>query len=247
MTKYSPLFRDQEKYAGEKYVESDTQLDHSQTSWLTGLSTRFHEALDLKKNLFALLWCLQAVLLLCSGTMLYIASCRLQESQKKCVEHVSAWSPGLDAVQYESQVFRGSLYHHSAWKGTPRPELDALWHRVGQVGSISITDEEVRRLGKDPDYTIRWPEVYGGGHVASVEVFHHLHCLVSIRLQALRRFEHAIEFVSPAVLTENSQNFLRKSTYRDYYDDIEPSFAESTSDVRRHQGELFSVSVIGIC
>ena len=43
---------------------------------------------------------------------------------------------------------------------------------------MSITEDEVRRLGKDPEYVVKWPESLGGGHVASVEVFHHLHCLV---------------------------------------------------------------------
>lgn len=105
-------------------------------------------------------------------------------------------------------IFRGSLYHHSKWKGEPRPELDEAWRQVGQgkfictqrkclhalnaecitfvVGAMSITEEQVRRLGKDPDYVVKWPDSLGGGHVASVEVFHHLHCLVRYSLLVWR-------------------------------------------------------------
>ena len=129
--------------------------------------------------LLSLSWLFQVALFLSSATMLYIATSRWRQSNQSCLSEVSQWSPGLEAVEYKSLTFRGSLYHTSAWKGEPRPELDSLWHRVGQVGIMSISADEVRRLGKDPDYVVKVPDDLGGGHVASVEVFHHLHCLAS--------------------------------------------------------------------
>lgn len=127
----------------------------------------------------------QIVLFSISASMLYAAYQHSTTNNHDCLFAVSAWSPGLEAVKYETRIFEGSLYHNSPWKGEPRPELDALWHRVGQVGAMSISAEEVRRLGKDPDYVVKWPPDLGGGHVVSVETFHHLHCLVS----CLRRNE----------------------------------------------------------
>jgi hypothetical protein len=47
-----------------------------------------------------------------------------------------------------------------------------------------ITANEVRAIGKDPEKAVRFPEEYGFGsdaYMASVEVFHHIHCLDKLR------------------------------------------------------------------
>ena len=160
-----------EKSNPSSYETSNASLFHRWTSQ--------ERSSKLSTLLLSLLWLFQVALFLYSATMLHIATSRWRQSNQSCLSEISQWSPGLEAVEYESLTFRGSLYHRTAWKGEPRPELDSLWHRVGQVGIMSITAEEVRRLGKDPDYVVKVPEELGGGHVASVEVFHHLHCLAS--------------------------------------------------------------------
>lgn len=174
MANYTPLLQQPEK----EEATLDSDIDHSISATFLHRWTNRQRQTKNSTLLTSLIWLFQLMLLLSSSLMLYIATSRLRQVKQGCLSEVSAWSPGLEAVEYESLTFRGSLFHKSAWKGQPRPELDALWHRVGQVSVMSITADEVRRLGKDPDYVVKWPEEQGGGHVASVEVFHHLHCLV---------------------------------------------------------------------
>jgi hypothetical protein len=174
MANYTPLL--------QQDGQSDESASRSQDALTSSLYRRWASSERSQKPsilLLSLLRLFQVALFLSSAAMLYTATSRWRRSNQTCLSTVSQWSPGLEAVEYESLTFRGSLYHRSPWKGEPRPELDALWHRVGQVGAMSVTADEVRRLGKDPDYVVKWPEELGGGHVASVEVFHHLHCLVS--------------------------------------------------------------------
>jgi len=174
MANYIPLIQQDEKL---EVSDSDTtELQHQM--WARpSINAGIFE--NRSSVLRALSWTFQVMLFAASMTLFFWA--RISGSDTNCIPMttISAWSPALEAVEYESHTFAGSPYHHSLWKGPPTPELDALWSRVGQVGAMSISGEEVRRLGKDPDYVIKWPEDLGGGHVVSVEVFHHLHCLVS--------------------------------------------------------------------
>ena len=204
MSNQTPLLLQNEKAEDEALLETEADSSSRQTRQTRRTSIRTR---GLSKMMWPVIWFFQILLLTLSATMLYIATSRLQDARDSMLSDISQWSPGLEAVEYESRTFRGSLYHLSPWKGAPDDELDALWYRVGQIGAMSITSDEVERLGKDPTLVVKWPEEAGGGHVASVEVFHHLHCL----------------------------NFIRKSTYRAYYNDKDISFTESEAKIRRHQ------------
>ena len=68
------------------------------------------------------------------------------------------------------------------YTGTPSPEIDAEWAKIGlDPPGIRLDEEDVRRLNKSdmpgrPLHKI--PEEFGGGYLAMLEVFHLLHCLV---------------------------------------------------------------------
>lgn len=185
--------------------------------------TKFCKPSYFTKAIHVASWTVQLLLLALSASMLYLS--RFENASQRCLSlsDVSSWTPAFEAVEYEPQTFRGDLYHVSPWKGQPNAELEALWARVGQVGAMSISTDEVRKLGKDPDFVIRWPEEYGGGHFASVEVFHHLHCLVR-------------KSMSLAHSADCRQNFLRKTTYWDYYQDVDLAFTEGKVKLRRQMG-----------
>lgn len=38
--------------------------------------------------------------------------------------------PGLDAVEYETIIFRGAQDDENPYKGHPSPELDAAWGKL---------------------------------------------------------------------------------------------------------------------
>jgi hypothetical protein len=50
-----------------------------------------------------------------------------------------------------------------------------------------MTLEQLLRTGEKPSPAMaRYPDEYGGGYMATVEVIHQLHCLVSCKTQAGR-------------------------------------------------------------
>lgn len=46
------------------------------------------------------------------------------------------------------------------------------------VNTMSATEEDVLKMGKTKD-AVKIPSEYGGGYMASLEVNHQLHCMVS--------------------------------------------------------------------
>lgn len=43
-----------------------------------------------------------------------------------------------------------------------------------------MTRDDVVRMGKSPEECVQLPENLGGGYMATIEVFHQLHCLVRL-------------------------------------------------------------------
>ena len=48
---------------------------------------------------------------------------------------------------------------------------------------VNVTAQELRQLDIDPTQQLR---LFDGGYIASLEVYHHLHCLVSLNSQSSR-------------------------------------------------------------
>jgi hypothetical protein len=87
-----------------------------------------------------------------------------------------------------SRITNGTLLDTnppSIWRARIGAEADAAWDEVGsKVPSIAISADEVRAIGKDPELTVKFPEEYGHGpdaYIASIEAFHHIHCLDKLR------------------------------------------------------------------
>lgn len=104
------------------------------------------------------------------------------------LKQTSSYSPLLDRfdVPVKTVEFNGSLFNlpRIIYREEPGPEVDAAWDRISQIGIVIISEDDVRKAGKDPTRTVRAPEDWGYGtnaHIAQVEVFHQLHCLNAIR------------------------------------------------------------------
>ena len=67
----------------------------------------------------------------------------------------------------------------------PNPEADAIWDELELTRTIIISEEEVRKLGKDPSTVAKFEDSfwhYGeNAFMAQIDVFHQLHCLNSLR------------------------------------------------------------------
>jgi hypothetical protein len=100
------------------------------------------------------------------------------------IDDVVLYSPANEAVEYVGIIrFNGTLGTPSIYRGPPSPETDAAWDRIAlNARPIRMTLEQLLRTGEKPTPSMAgYPEEYGGGYMASVEVIHQLHCVDMIR------------------------------------------------------------------
>lgn len=88
-------------------------------------------------------------------------------------------------------VMHGDLYDTdppSVLRMATGEKADNEWSRIGTgIYPLVINSKEVQALGKDPATAVRIPEELGYGSdafIAEPDVYHYLHCLDMIRMQA---------------------------------------------------------------
>ncbi|KAH8888972.1 hypothetical protein GQ53DRAFT_825742 [Thozetella sp. PMI_491] len=88
------------------------------------------------------------------------------------------WSPGNVAVEYEDVVFYDGLDHFSPYQMPPDDHVDELWKDLySGTTYIPVPAKDVSKL---PNQTLIYPGTEGDGMI-TLEVFHLLHCLNSLR------------------------------------------------------------------
>lgn len=73
----------------------------------------------------------------------------------------------------------------------PSPEVDEAWTRIGKPTWITISEDEVRSLGRDPSLLVKAPENWGKGsnrYVAMLDIGHQVHCLNVLRQMAYQDY-----------------------------------------------------------
>ncbi|KAH7919151.1 hypothetical protein BV22DRAFT_876521 [Leucogyrophana mollusca] len=123
-------------------------------------------------------------------------------------EHLPIYSPASIVVESQVVRFNGTLDFPSIYRGHPSPELDAAWARISHdVRPTRMTLDQMLRAGEvNSPSKVKYPEKYGGGFMATLESTHQLHCL----------------------------NLLRKASWLEYYESIEPSFQNTPEVIRMH-------------
>ncbi|KAH0422954.1 hypothetical protein CcaCcLH18_12506 [Colletotrichum camelliae] len=90
-------------------------------------------------------------------------------------------TPALSILEgdnpYTLRKFNGSVFFSSPYKGPPSDTVDSAWHQITHMGAFSLTEEEILKIGKDPEIAVRLPPELGGQYMGTLEVFHQLHCL----------------------------------------------------------------------
>ncbi|KAM3476226.1 hypothetical protein MY8738_007027 [Beauveria namnaoensis] len=109
-------------------------------------------------------------------------------------------TPVWDSIKLGSHdaVVSGSLWTHNASDPfrdftTPDPDVEAHWQALEDIRVFPITSAQLRRLGKDPAVSVKFPPSYGLGddaYMAQVDVFHQIHCLNLLRHQAWKAYDH---------------------------------------------------------
>ncbi|KAG0697868.1 hypothetical protein DFH29DRAFT_1003354 [Suillus ampliporus] len=100
------------------------------------------------------------------------------------IDDVVLYSPANEAIESIGIIrFNGSLGASSIYRGSPSPEIDAAWDRISlDARPLRMTLEQLLRTGEKPSPSMaRYPDEYGGGYMATVEVIHQLHCIDMLR------------------------------------------------------------------
>lgn len=123
-------------------------------------------------------WILQAILFFASLVLFYRSSYISDSQHQRCVDKHAVWSPAISVIndKYQTRQFNGTFDNHSPYKGPPSPQVDAIWEDMTDVGIMSVTDEDMDKIGHSKD-SVRLPPESGGGFMGSLEVNHQLHCV----------------------------------------------------------------------
>ncbi|KAF5575647.1 hypothetical protein FPCIR_13065 [Fusarium pseudocircinatum] len=135
---------------------------------------------------------LNLLLFLISLGLFGAASFRLSsESEMDYIRKTSFYSPVLDSINFKMRPIEteGGLFeakNPSKWRNSlkPDPEVDEAWEDLEIIRVFPITEAEVRRLGKDPELLVKFPQEYGLGdnaYMAQIDMFHQIHCLNLLR------------------------------------------------------------------
>ncbi|KAH8894376.1 hypothetical protein GQ53DRAFT_587025, partial [Thozetella sp. PMI_491] len=78
----------------------------------------------------------------------------------------------------------------SIYQKRPSPEVDMAWGRISDTHGLRLTEEELIKMGKDPESVWPWPagtDGYQGAeptYAGLIDVFHQTHCLDMLRRTA---------------------------------------------------------------
>jgi hypothetical protein len=100
------------------------------------------------------------------------------------IDDVVLYSPANEGVESIGIIrLNGTLGAPSIYRGSPSPEIDAAWDRIAlNARPVRMTLEQLLRTGEKPSPVMtRYPDEYGGGYMATVEVIHQLHCIDMLR------------------------------------------------------------------
>ncbi|KAF2653668.1 hypothetical protein K491DRAFT_694509 [Lophiostoma macrostomum CBS 122681] len=132
------------------------------------------------------------------------------------------WNHAEGLLRRHWHRFDGSFNTSNAFMGPPSIQLDAAWNRFtagkwidGTPVVLSVTEEEMSRSKNavSPDTVAELGAENGGGRMATLEMFHQLHCL----------------------------NLLRKWTYVDYYKSRDMAWSQAENILRDHTDHCINI------
>ena len=97
--------------------------------------------------------------------------------------------------RYEQNELFDRPSTYNIYRGPPSEEVDAAWEAISDVGVVTITGEDVRKVGKDTSKSVKAPEQWGLGddaYLAQIDGQHRIHCL-----NILRKWMHYDHYFRP--------------------------------------------------
>ncbi|KAI2630916.1 hypothetical protein GGR54DRAFT_176530 [Hypoxylon sp. NC1633] len=96
----------------------------------------------------------------------------------------TTWSPVQEFIKYEVRPAKAPGYgKDQKFAGPPTEEQDDAWDYIIDGSFFNATIDELEKAGEDLDDLA---ELTDGGYLASIGVYHELHCLRQLRLYVYR-------------------------------------------------------------
>ncbi|KAI0011123.1 hypothetical protein F4779DRAFT_256094 [Xylariaceae sp. FL0662B] len=92
--------------------------------------------------------------------------------------------PAREGLLWEKRRFTTSMVNNP-FAGDPRPELDEAWHRLLRNDNIRVPKDYLDELNLTTVYTKD-----GSEGIASLSVYHSLHCLKKIKRMLFKEYYH---------------------------------------------------------
>ncbi|PQE26945.1 tat pathway signal sequence protein [Rutstroemia sp. NJR-2017a BVV2] len=139
-------------------------------------------------------------------------------------------APNEKLLQRQQRTFTLS----SSWSGAPSNETDQAWKNLVEddMGAFSISAKLFQQVNPSLETGVRVPYESKDKYVATFDVVHKLHCLVSELLQ----ISSPLRYLLPASeLTLMCQNLIRQSFYPDRYPDYQGFHGHTSEEVQAHR------------
>lgn len=88
-----------------------------------------------------------------------------------------ATAAATDVVQFEKVRFTTELHDENVYRGNPRPELDHAWAELLSAMMVGVDRDTAVKVGMNMSTAATDLQ---GSYLAELDVFHQLHCLVSL-------------------------------------------------------------------
>ncbi|KAJ4357173.1 uncharacterized protein N0V89_001748 [Didymosphaeria variabile] len=122
-----------------------------------------------------------------------------QGGANAALRQVSFYTPLLDKlnITFSDKRMNASLFNDpwTIYKAEPSKEVDAAWEKMSKTRSLTLEADEIRKMGKDPDFAVQVPLHWGYGaskYFAQLDSQHLLHCLNSVR-----KYSHYAHYFYP--------------------------------------------------
>ncbi|KAI1127871.1 hypothetical protein F5Y10DRAFT_277833 [Nemania abortiva] len=167
---------------------SDSEVDDVESASLVENHDTYEKPTTRRKGLIAIPSCgcvyisfLHLVLLILAGVLLDYGFFNDSPSPS---ERGRSWSPVQEFVRHGVNTKHVTdPGYHSVYAGPPSEEQDEAWDRLITPVYFNISREELMRAGESFEHII---ELTDGGYIASLGVYHELHCVRNLRLYVFR-------------------------------------------------------------
>ncbi|KAI0532441.1 hypothetical protein GGR58DRAFT_490209 [Xylaria digitata] len=148
----------------------------------------YQDSLGSPRPIYRTIWCLHGIIILLYSvlyltvTVLTLRALRSTDQNTKTTKYLL---PDPRGLIWETRTFPTNIVNNP-FAGDPRPELDDAWHHLLQNDNIRVPKGYLDELNLTTVYTLD-----GSEGIASLSVYHSLHCLKKVKRMLFKEYYHS--------------------------------------------------------